>query len=816
MRQGWDDIVRDPDFKNRYRTGGLGIRLVPGQWHVWICDRYDTCHGGKVEDDMMCYAFNEEKRSFMPLGPNSKVKFVKSKKMSAPPAGGTPPPSGGGFNYTGSMNGSVGGMNGSEGSDNMNGSSCENVAGWVDSQNRTCEAYEEDGWLCETAVFDADAEDISAVEACCSCGGGWVLDSGGFNYTAVQEMVPDQDRVVLSWRHSQDLDLWVCDKSDLTECVGYTRKTAGFAGGTITLDVDITKGPGVETSEFRSVNSGTLEVWVNHFSQAFTSSQVLNYPATVYVYCYVCLDDDNEQKAGYVRSVTQNSDDVPDVPSGGKKWWKVGEFTWPSGSVRAKWTTCVTDCYRSCGISMNCSVGGMNGSEGSDIMNGSSCENVAGWVDSQNRTCEAYEEDGWLCETAVFDADAEDISAVEACCSCGGGFDYTPAPLSASFFDTNASIVRYPSSYSYAATYATRSLTPVPGYAAGSGLFTSIDISNTISSDAKYFGGVLGPNGLIYFVPWRVNNIGVLNPSTSSFTTIDISNTISSDWKYIGGVLGPNGLIYFVPYHAHNIGVLNPSSSSFTTIDISNIISSDWKYAGGVLGPNGLIYFVPINADNIGVLNPSTSSFTTIDISNTISSDAKYFGGVLGPNGLIYFVPHHAHNIGVLNPSSSSFSTIDISNTISLGTKYVGGVLGPNGLIYFVPANANNVGVLNPSTSSFTTIDISNIISWDLKYAGGVLGPNGLIYFVPHSAHNIGVLNPSTSSFTTIDISNTISSDAKYEGGVLGPNGLIYFVPYHADNIGKLHLGNTQPAYEVGGGVPPAWSSLLSPHFNKF
>jgi hypothetical protein len=85
MRQGWTDIVRDPDFTNRYRIGGLGIRLVPGQWHVWICDRYDTCHGGKVEDDMMCYAFNEEKRFFKPLGPNSKVKFVKSKKMSDPP-----------------------------------------------------------------------------------------------------------------------------------------------------------------------------------------------------------------------------------------------------------------------------------------------------------------------------------------------------------------------------------------------------------------------------------------------------------------------------------------------------------------------------------------------------------------------------------------------------------------------------------------------------------------------------------------------------------------------------------------------------------
>ena len=111
MRQGWDDIVQDPDFKNRYRTGGLGIRSVPGQCEVWICDRYDTCHGGKVEDDMMCYAFNEEKSFFLPLGPNSKVKFVKSKTMSAPFLSG-----GGGSHYIDGMNGSVGGMNGSEGS----------------------------------------------------------------------------------------------------------------------------------------------------------------------------------------------------------------------------------------------------------------------------------------------------------------------------------------------------------------------------------------------------------------------------------------------------------------------------------------------------------------------------------------------------------------------------------------------------------------------------------------------------------------------------------------------------------------------------
>ena len=64
---------------------------------------------------------------------------------------------------------------------------------------------------------------------------------------------------------------------------------------------------------------------------------------------------------------------------------------------------------------------------------------------------------------------------------------------------------------------------------------------------------MLGSNGLIYFVPSKANNIGVLNPSSSSFTTIDISNTTSSAAKYSaeevvlennfcpGGNVGPNG-----------------------------------------------------------------------------------------------------------------------------------------------------------------------------------------------------------------------------------------------------------------------------------
>ena len=75
-----------------------------------------------------------------------------------------------------------------------------------------------------------------------------------------------------------------------------------------------------------------------------------------------------------------------------------------------------------------------------------------------------------------------------------------------------------------------RTRCPMPVYQPPAGLIRraalvlrmDLEISTTISSNRKYSGGVLGPNGLIYFVPHDADNIGVLNPSTDTFITIDI------------------------------------------------------------------------------------------------------------------------------------------------------------------------------------------------------------------------------------------------------------------------------------------------------
>ena len=160
------------------------------------------------------------------------------------------------------------------------------------------------------------------------------------SFEMVEEMSTNQDRVVLSWDYGQDLDLWVYDKADRSNKVGWNvaGRSDSFAGGQITLDVDNWDGmEGPETTQFRNLASGTVEVWVNHYDDTFTQSLVASTPATVDIFCYRCLDDDNEVKVGFVRSVTQAAGDVP---SGGRNWWKVGAFVAPGGSERVKWTTC--------------------------------------------------------------------------------------------------------------------------------------------------------------------------------------------------------------------------------------------------------------------------------------------------------------------------------------------------------------------------------------------------------------------------------------------------------------------------------------------
>jgi hypothetical protein len=74
-------------------------------------------------------------------------------------------------------------------------------------------------------------------------------------------------------------------------------------------------------------------------------------------------------------------------------------------------------------------------------------------------------------------------------------------------------------------------------------------IADLATGHNPWWGGVLGSDGCIYFVPWIEMTFGMkLNTATSVQTTFSLPATGE---KFIGGVLMSNGEIHFVPSSSH-------------------------------------------------------------------------------------------------------------------------------------------------------------------------------------------------------------------------------------------------------------------------
>jgi hypothetical protein len=67
----------------------------------------------------------------------------------------------------------------------------------------------------------------------------------------------------------------------------------------------------------------------------------------------------------------------------------------------------------------------------------------------------------------------------------------------------------------------------------------------SLSGSAKWSGGVLAPNGMIYGIPYDSTTVLEINPVTQTATTF---GSLSGSAKWSGGVLAPNGKIYGIPY----------------------------------------------------------------------------------------------------------------------------------------------------------------------------------------------------------------------------------------------------------------------------
>ena len=316
-----------------------------------------------------------------------------------------------------------------------------------------------------------------------------------------------------------------------------------------------------------------------------------------------------------------------------------------------------------------------------------------------------------------------------------------------------------------------------------------------------WVGGVVGPDGNIYFAPYAAANILKLNVSTGVTTNITGGATYTAS-GWVGGVLGPDGNIYFAPYAATNILKLNVATGVTTNITGGVTFTSN-GWLGGVLGPDGNIYFAPYVSPNILKLNVATGVTTTITGGATFTGSG-WNCGVLGSDGNIYFIPQNALNILKLNVFTG------VTTNITGGATYIAngwysGVLGLDGNIYCAPYAAANILKLNVSTGVTTNIT-GGAVYTTYGWRGGVLGPDGNIYFIPgYAATSLLKLNISTGVTT---LSATVSSSQGWQGGVLSPTGNIYVAPYASSNVLRVAFSGLSQL--------PSSNYCLSAYANRF
>jgi hypothetical protein len=319
-------------------------------------------------------------------------------------------------------------------------------------------------------------------------------------------------------------------------------------------------------------------------------------------------------------------------------------------------------------------------------------------------------------------------------------------------------------------------------------------VSTIATPGGIWSGGVLSPDGNIYFIPGSSNlsgtsavKINYLSGATAAYTLI-----IQNANFFSGGVLASNGDIHFVPA-ASSRGQKVNASGVVSTYSLVYTLGSNTTYRGGVLAPNGDVHFVPGDA-RVGQKVSTAGVVSTYSLVYTDSNGA-YWGGVLAPNGDIHFVPHAAR-VGQKISAAGVVSTYSLVYTTS--ESYRGGVIGVNGDIHFIP-NLAPVGQKISTAGVVSTYSLVYSQTAFPAFSGGVLAPNGDIHFIPsRGSASFPVRGQKVSATGVVStytvVYTTLLNDTLFSGGVLAPNGEIFMIPTQPTGcIQKISTNSGQP-----------------------
>ena len=187
---------------------------------------------------------------------------------------------------------------------------------------------------------------------------------------------------------------------------------------------------------------------------------------------------------------------------------------------------------------------------------------------------------------------------------------------------------------------------------------------NLSDGNYKFHGGCFSKlDQSVYGIPNHANRCIRVVPHRDQVELFGDADMISSAsprggrYKYEGGVVGPDGSIYFMPGSADRVLKVIPPPSPDSSVKPRCVLigeslagekmTSD-KYQNGKLGRDGCVYGIPVKARGVLRIDTKTDSLCSLypEKSGPLTGLDKYQGGVFVPStGAIYCVPFMAKKV---------------------------------------------------------------------------------------------------------------------------------------------------------------------------
>lgn len=290
----------------------------------------------------------------------------------------------------------------------------------------------------------------------------------------------------------------------------------------------------------------------------------------------------------------------------------------------------------------------------------------------------------------------------------------------------------------------------------------------------SYISNYLAPNGKLYFIPYQMNKVLILDPTDFSRTYINTNTGGLSE--FFGGCLAPNGKIYCPSYSTTNRVLVidtNNDTVSFMTSPQSAGIGSDGPQ-GGILAQNGMLYFLRIGTGAPAMLRINPTNDTVIMYNFSMTPSQTYSrNGILMPNGKIYYLNYTTSELLVFDPMNDTLGNVKITITPSI-TCYDWVAMG----------SIDNYLYIFPAKSSATTIVRINISDGTSEIVPGYVGSNitdkmfavlnlpDRLVTLPYSEKKVGVIYKNGTY--TEDTSQNLNNTLWYHNPSLCPNGLAF------------------------------------------